>query len=113
AWAWANTHPSYYLGFLVLGLHLVDDPLAARRARGPAGAAARAAVPRLLAIGGLSAAVSFLNPWGWRPLWQPFEFALRLRHEPLYRSIGELQRLDWSNNGRDGLAVLMLLWPLL
>ena len=113
AWAWANTHPSYYLGFVILGLRLLDDLLAARRARGAAAAAARASARSLLSIAGLGLAVSFLNPWGWRPLWQPFTFALTLRHEALYQSIGELRRLDWANNDRNGLAVLMVLWPAL
>ena len=38
AWAWANTHISYYLFFVVLGIHL----LAAHLAAAPAGDAARA-----------------------------------------------------------------------
>jgi hypothetical protein len=113
AWVWANTHPSYYLGFFMIGLHLLDDLRAAGRARGAAALAVRVGSRRLLAISVAGLAVSFANPWGWRPLWQPFEFFFTLRHEPIYQSIGELQRLDWHNNDRNGLAVLMVLWPLL
>ncbi|HKQ57564.1 MAG TPA: hypothetical protein VJY35_06825, partial [Candidatus Eisenbacteria bacterium] len=25
AWVWANTHPSYYMGFFMIGLHVLDD----------------------------------------------------------------------------------------
>ncbi len=113
AWVWANTHPSYYMGFIMIGFHLLDDLRHARRARGPAAAAARATLRRLVLIALAAFAISFANPWGWRPLWQPFEFFLALRHEPIYQGIGELQRLDWRNNARNGLALLIVLWPLL
>jgi hypothetical protein len=113
AWVWANTHPSYYMGFIMIGLHLLDDLRAASGAGGARAAAARAGFRRLLAIAVAGFAISFANPWGWRPLWQPFEFFLTLRHEPIYQGIGELQRLDWHNNARNGLAVLIVLWPLL
>ncbi|MGH7730612.1 MAG: hypothetical protein ACRENJ_05100, partial [Candidatus Eiseniibacteriota bacterium] len=113
AWVWANTHPSYYLGFVMIGFHLLDDLRVAARARGATAAAARAGFRRLILIALAGFAISFANPWGWRPLWQPFEFFLTLRHEPIYQGIGELQRLDWRNNARNGLAVLLVLWPLL
>jgi hypothetical protein len=113
AWVWANTHPSYYLGFIMIGFHLLDDLRVAARGRGAAAAAARAGAGRLLLIAVAGFAISFANPWGWRPLWQPFEFFLTLRHEPIYQGIGELQRLDWRNNARNGLAVLLVAWPLL
>ena len=113
AWVWANTHPSYYMGFFMIGLHVLDDLRAARRAGGATAAALRAGTVRLCGIALAGAALSFANPWGWRPLWQPFEFFLTLRHEPIYQGIGELQRLDWRNNDRNGLAVLLVLWPLL
>src|SRR6185503_2305143 len=83
------------------------------RRGGTAGGAAAADARRLMLLGVLGFVLSFANPWTWRPLWQPFEFFLTLRHEPLYREIGELQPLDWRNNARNGLAVLIVLWPLL
>lgn len=113
AWAWANAHISWYLGFVVLGAFLLDDLRAAGRARGATAAAVTAGSRRLLAIAVACLAVSFVNPWGWRALWQPFEFFLTMRHEPIYQGIGELQRLDWRNNDRNGLAVMLVLWPLL
>jgi hypothetical protein len=113
AWVWANTHPSYYMGFIMIGFHLLDDLRVAARARGAAADATRAGFRRLLLIALAGFAISFANPWVWRPLWQPFEFFLTLRHEPIYQGIGELQRLDWRNNARNGLAVLLVLWPLL
>jgi hypothetical protein len=113
AWVWANTHPSYYLGFLMIGFHVLDDLRAAGRARAAAAAAIHAGARRLVVIAIAGFAISFANPWGWRPLWQPFEFFFSLRHEPIYQGIGELQHLDWRNNDRNGLAVLLVLWPLL
>ena len=113
AWVWANTHPSYYMGFILIGFHLLDDLRAAARAPAAAAAGVRAGSLRLFAIAVAGFAFSFANPWGWRPLWQPFEFFLTLRHEPIYQGIGELQHLDWHNNARNGLAVLMVLWPVL
>jgi len=113
AWAWANTHPSYYLGFIMIGVHLLEDLRWLNGARGAEAAAARAAFRRLSAIALAGLAISFVNPWGWRPLWQPFDFFLHLRHEPIYQGIGELQPLDWRNNDRNGLVLLLVLWPLL
>lgn len=113
AWVWANTHPSYYMGFIMIGVHLLDDLRRARRARGAEATAARAAFRRLSVIALAGLAISFVNPWGFGPLWQPFDFFLHLRHEPIYRNIGELQPLDWHNNDRNGLALLLVLWPLL
>src|SRR6185503_17741870 len=109
AWVWANTHPSYYMGFVIIGFHLLDDLWAARKARAEVGATIRAGSRRLFLIAVAGFAISFLNPWGWRPLWQPFEFFLTLRHEPIYQGIGELQHLEWGNNARNGLAVMLVL----
>ncbi len=136
AWMWANTHVSYYLGLFVIALYFADAWLAARTAgrrersgaRGavsppaappPAGGAPRAGwaagspVARLLAIGLLAGAVSFLNPFGWRALWQPFEYALFWRHEAVFQNIPELEPPRWAYNWRSGLPLLMAAWPLL
>src|SRR5262245_22346283 len=104
AFAWANSHISYYLGFLVLAIHLIDAHLSPRRA---------ISRRRLWGIGLAMAAVSFLNPYGWHSLARPFEFVLSLRNEPLMRSISELKPLDWSLQRANGLPVVMVLWPLL
>lgn len=112
AWVWANTHPSYYMGFIMIGFHVLDDLWVARRARADVATAIRAGTRRLLVIALAGFAISFANPWGWRSLWQPVEFFLR-RHEPIYQGIGELLPLEWRNNDRNGLAVLLALWPLL
>ena len=111
AFLWANTHIGWYVGFVLLGAHLVQACVVARR--GPGREAATARARRLTFVGLTALAVSFLNPTGWRALAQPFEFALFWREEPLYRLIGELHPLIWSTHLRDGLPVLMLGWPLL
>jgi len=110
ALAWANSHISYYLGFLVLAIHLVDAAIAVRTSPGATG---YRPMWRLAAIGLAMAAVSFLNPYGWHALARPFEFVLTLRHEPLMRSISELKPVDWSIQRANGLPVVMALWPLL
>src|SRR5262249_58880282 len=53
AWIWANTHLSYYLGFFLLGVYLLEDALAGRgdRAR------------RLALVALASPAIPFLNPF--------------------------------------------------
>ena len=106
AWVWANTHISYYLFFLVLGIHVVAAHLPPRREGAPP--------VRVLWLTGLAAAaISFVNPSGWRTLWQPFEFWLVWRHEPIYKGIGELLPTAFSQHVRDGLLVVLVLWPLL
>jgi hypothetical protein len=102
AWGWANLHLTYYLGLLVLGVYALD---AAR---------ARRAEARGLGLTLLAAiAISFVNPFGARALWEPFDFALFHRNEPIFRSIGELRPLNWRFQATNGLLLLLPLWPLL
>ena len=58
-------------------------------------------------------AASFANPFGWRALWQPFEYFLTWRHELIFRGIGELQPVQWRFNLLNGLPLLVAGWPLL
>jgi tetratricopeptide (TPR) repeat protein len=102
AWVWANAHLSYYLGLAVLGVFWLDARLAASPARA-----------RLGVILAMCGAVSFLNPFGWRALWQPFEYFLYWRHEPIFQVIGELEPITWAVNVENGLPLLMLGWPAL
>ncbi|HVP15572.1 MAG TPA: hypothetical protein VMS88_08500, partial [Terriglobales bacterium] len=114
AWIWANTHITYYLFFVVLGIHLLAAHLPPRRTGAPPGTIARSAMVRELWLAGLAAAaISFVNPSGWRALWQPFEFWLVWRHEAIYQNIGEMRPIVWQINLRNGLPLLLGLWPLL
>ncbi|MEO5616337.1 MAG: hypothetical protein ABIS67_01075, partial [Candidatus Eisenbacteria bacterium] len=98
ACVWANVHISYYMGLTLLGIHLLArggmagrgaeaaagrDELAGRGAANPQGvpganaAGMRGMLSRLdqmpgLALLGGALAASFVNPFGWRALWQPF-----------------------------------------
>ena len=107
-WVWANAHISYVLGFVLLGIHLVDAHLAAwrgvPRGAGPAG---------LWRVTLACAAVSFINPFGWHALWQPFDYLLHLRESALLQGIGELRRVGWSGNETNGVFLLLPVWPLL
>jgi tetratricopeptide (TPR) repeat protein len=83
----------------------------------PGGAAWGEWLARVPLAGVLLAAValSFLNPFGWRALWQPFEYLLTWRNESIYRNIPELAPLaqTWRLHLRSGLPILFALWPLL
>lgn len=106
AWVWANTHISYYQFFAVLGVHVLASHLRPRSAGDPP-------LRDLWFAGLAAAAISFVNPWGWRTLWQPFEFWFTWRHEALYQRISELMPVVWSTHVRDGLPLLVILWPIL
>jgi len=111
-WVWANAHLSYYLALVILGAFALDEWLPG----GSGNAATGRHIgrwPRLLVVGLAAAAAAFINPFGWRAVVLPFQFALFYRHEPIYQMIGELQPVMWSNNAVNGLAIVLILWPLL
>ncbi len=108
ACAWANVHISYYLGFVLLAIHLLDATFA-RRAPGPAGEAARARSRQLWRVTLAAAAASFVNPYGGVALARPFQFALSWRHDPLFATIAELQPMPWNVALTNGQPI----WPLL
>jgi len=99
---WANTHLSWVLGFVVSGGYLLDDVWRRRHGRRPG----------VLALAIAAAALaSLLNPFGWRALAQPFEYLTTWRHEPLYRTIGELMPVFpgyWRFHLRDALPAWLL-----
>jgi hypothetical protein len=106
AWGWANSHISYYLGFLLVGIHLLDG---LARGRSEAEPDRR----RLWLVALAMAVVSFANPYGWDALARPFEYLLVWRHEPMWRVISEIKPVDWHSNLANGLPALMVGWPLL
>ena len=101
AWGWANAHISYWMGLAVLGIYTLEA-IAARRPSG-----------RLLWVGLASVAISFVNPWGWHALWQPFDYFLHGRGEAIMLSIGELRPVVWANNLKNLLPLLIVAWPAL
>ena len=109
-WAWANVHISWYLGPVIAGVYLLDDLLGTR-----AGDAAAHRRARWLASAMAAAvAISFVNPWGWRALWQPFEYILFWRHEAIFKTIVELRPVSWHDLvGSPLLATVLVLWPAL
>ncbi len=102
-WLWANAHVSWWFGFALQGIYLLDALV-----RGPRPLA------RGLALAlGIGALASLANPFGWRALAAPFDYAFHLGREPLFRQIVELQPVNWAAHARDGQPVLVALWPLL
>jgi hypothetical protein len=94
AWIWANAHISYYLGLTITGIHAVAATIVSRGRPAEGAPAQRPAM--LWAALAACVAVSFVNPFGWALLAQPFDYFLVWRHEPIYQTIGELQPVDWS-----------------
>jgi len=82
---WANAHISYYIGLALTGFYWLDARLHRRPGSG-----------RLLVALVVSVAVSFVNPYGWKLLAQPFEYFFTWRHEAIYRNITELTPVDAS-----------------
>jgi hypothetical protein len=137
AWVWANVHISYYLGLVLIGIHLGSAWIASWRERRPGRRSGRGAmrtrgggrsteadestavgadarsVRRLAIVAAAAIAVSFLNPFGWRALAQPLEYFLHWRHEPIYQTIIELAPVNWKAEWRTGLPLLVLGWPAL
>lgn len=110
AWAWANVHISYYLGLALIAIHALTP---AGRRSAPAGGSMDAMPLPFVFVAAI--AVSFANPFGGQALWQPAEYFLVWRHEPVYQAIPELQPLlvTWRSQLREGLPFLVLAWPLL
>lgn len=107
---WSNAHISYSTGLFVTAAYALDA--VARRARRQPGPPPRT----LLLVLAAAAAASFVHPYGWRALAQPFEYWLLWRHEPIFRIIGELAAPDWDAYAPAGLVpwlVLLALLPLL
>jgi hypothetical protein len=103
AWVWANVHNTYFLGLAVVAIHWLHDVVVRRRQAGRW---------RLLWVGLGAVSISFVNPFGWRALWQPFDFFLHQRNEVIFSSIAELAPIEWAKQWA-GLPVLFAAWPLL
>jgi hypothetical protein len=100
ALAWANVHISYWMLFAMLAFHIVRELFVDR-----------AGARRLVLVALAAAVASLVNPSGWRTLAEPFEYALVWSHEPIYRTIGELQPIHWGFLRSVGYVPLLALWP--
>src|SRR5207244_10339523 len=75
--------------------------------------APRSSAKELLAVLGAGFLVSLANPFGIHALLQPFGFLFGERNQRIYRTIPELERLDWSANLQNGYPILLAGWVLL
>jgi hypothetical protein len=108
ALVWANVHLSWHLGLGVLVAYALATTFDRSRGR------VNAIEPRRLAwITAAAFAISFVNPWGWRALWEPFDYVLHHAAEPIMLGVTELQPVDLPNNLRDLLPLILLGWALL
>lgn len=105
-WLWANVHVSWVLGAALIGVHALVEAWPRRRPTGPR-------APRLGIVLAASVAAAFLNPRGWRAVWQPFRFALEVGRDPLLRTIGELRPPEWRLELANGLPLLLAGWAAL
>ena len=103
-WIWANAHASYFIAFVLLAIHGAD---AALRREG------RREIRRLAPVALAMVLAGLANPFGWHTLWLPFDYALHLSRETLYRGISELAPMGWAGNARSGVWIMIFLWPLL
>jgi hypothetical protein len=111
AWIWINTHVSFYLGLALIVFHALGSAWVSR-SRTQTSSSTSDAWP-LVRTGVACLAISFVNPFGWHAVIQPFQHVLVGRAEIVYRTVGELGPIDWSLNWKNGLPLLMLGWPAL
>ncbi len=104
AMVWANANVSFVM-FFEVGAAWLADAFFRRREGGAPG--------RLAVVLAVALAACFVNPFGWRALWEPFDFLLFQRNEPIFRVVEELSTIPWADTLRSGLPLLMLLAPLL
>jgi hypothetical protein len=99
---WVNAHISWWMGIALTSVFLADARLRAPRPGRRRGRARSIWLAQ-------SVAVLFINPFGWKAVTQPFEYQLSLKDDPLFRTIAELQPVDWSVNVANGLPVFLAL----
>jgi hypothetical protein len=104
---WINVHLSYVLGLFVTAAYLLDELWRARR-RAPGAAPMRIAAILLACV-----AASFVNPYGFGLMRQPFDYALTERNLLAFRMIAELGPIPWGPYLTTGLPLLVALPPLL
>jgi len=121
AMVWSNAHVSVYLLFALIAFHAIAELRGAGRRGAVPGTDAAAAAPAggllrhppLWGVGLLAVLAALVHPSGWRALWQPVEFALYWRGDPMFSSIEELRPLMFAPDWRSGMPVLIASWPLL
>lgn len=86
-WVWANTHGSFVLGFVYLGLHLAGRWVDGAKPW-------RARERELLIAGAIAFPACFINPYGYRLLTAPFHLLLRY---PILENVVEWRRASFTS----------------
>src|SRR5439155_13416851 len=106
---WVNTHGSWLIGLIVLGIVAAAGLVEGRWGRIESSRWTPSQLKKLIIVGSASMAALFINPFGWRLPAYPFEFASKQKLNVAH--IAEWVSVDF-HNGR-GKVVLILLISLL
>jgi hypothetical protein len=102
---WVNTHGSWLIGLLVFGIVFAAGLIEGRWGRIESNAWNRSQLYRLVAAGTASVAALFINPFGWRLVLYPFQFASE-------QTLNVANIVEWASvnfHNSHGTVVLLLL----
>lgn len=104
---WVNTHGSWLLGLVVLGIFVASGLVERNWGRVEAVRWAPGQLRGLLATGAASIAALFVNPYGYRLVYYPFHMAFR--QELMVASVEEWASVDF-NDPRGKMIMFLLAW---
>lgn len=106
---WVNTHGSWLIGIVVFSLFAVGSAVSMTSGCVENHAASRQRIARLAASWALSLGALFVNPYGWRLVFYPFDLAFRQKLN--VANVEEWKSLDFHTpRGRILFLILVLLF---
>ncbi len=103
---WINLHGSWVFGFVVLGATVAGGLVEGEWGRVVAHRWTPSQLKKLLLVAVASFAALFINPFGYRLVWYPFD--LLFRQQNMMRFIEEWQPVDFSTgNGKLAMVVIL------
>lgn len=102
---WINLHGSWVFGFMLLGIHFASSLLNFQSTKVLTGPWNRTQLKKIAAYSAVSLAALFVNPYGYKLVWYPFD--LLLRQQANVKNVIEWQSVDFQT-GFGKLAMLML-----
>lgn len=105
---WINSHGSWLIGMVVFGIFIAAGLVEGHWGKVDAIRWSPKQLRRLLAIGGASAAALFINPFGYRLVYYPFDLAFR--QKLTVSNVQEWQSVDFHTpRGKIVVAVILAL----